>query len=200
MNRRGSAERRSAPRVSARLPIQVAAMETEDLVVTESMNLSRGGVSCRTAEFFAPLSRVALTLILPPFGALSKSARRMHAEGVIVRCDRVPDEEQLGDEHGFDLACCFTSLDAESKNLLEAYVAWKVLRSAHAEEEKIAAGNRRHPVSGRPEVRGTPRPGPPGPRKGGSRRGGRKKDTPPRGTGPRGKGGSRPRGGSRRPS
>ena len=201
MNRRGNAERRTTPRVSARVPIQVAGIESEDLVVTESMNLSRGGVSCRTAEFIAPLSKVSLTLILPPFGALSKASRRMNAEGVIVRCERVPEEEQWGDEGEFDLACCFTSVDTESKNLLEAYVAWKLLRSAHADEVKTASGNRRHPVSGRPEMRGREHPAAQGARHGGARRHPRKKSTRPKGGRDHtGRGGSRPRGGSRRPS
>ena len=182
--------------------MQVAGLESEDLVVTESMNLSRGGVSCRTAEFVAPLSKVSLTLILPPFGSLSKAARRMNAEGVIVRCERVPEEEQLADEGEFDLACCFTALEGESKNLLEAYVAWKLLRSAHAEEVKVASGNRRHPVSGRPELRGREHPGAAaGGKGGGARRHARKKTERPKGAWDRGgKGGSRPRGGARRPS
>jgi hypothetical protein len=168
--------------------MQVAGVDTEHLLVTESMSLSRSGVSCRTAEFIAPLSKVDLTLILPPFGALSKSPRRMSAEGVVVRCDRVPEEERTGDEQEYDVACCFTSLDGESKSLLEAYVAWKLLRSAHAGEERAATHGR--PAAAARGMGGSPsRP----PRRHGGRQGPRRGS--PRGPGPGGRGG---RGGGRR--
>ncbi len=182
--------------------MQVAGVDSEHLVVTESMSLSRGGVSCRTAEFIAPLSKVALTLILPPFGALSKSARRMSAEGVVVRCEAIPEEEKLADDGEFDVACCFTSLDVESKSLLEAYVAWKLLRSAHADEERGAVSRHLAAAGPRPDVRRGGRGVGHGPRKNAARRnGGRKKGPPREGwTGRGGRGGPRTRGGGPRRS
>lgn len=152
MNRREMQERRTTPRVGARLPIQLSESETSQLVTTESMNLSKSGISCRSSEFVAPLSKVDLTMILPPFGNLTKASRVLRAEGVVVRCEPVLEEETGEKTSEFDLACYFTTLEEDSRNLLDAFVAWKLLRTARAEEERTAAS----PMAGR-RVAGTRR-------------------------------------------
>ena len=146
MNQRGNAERRATPRVGARLPIQLSESETSQLVTTESMNLSRSGIACRTSEFVAPLAKIELTLILPPFGNLSKSSRILRAEGIVVRCEPI-SVKQVSEsaDAEYDLACCFTSLEEDSRNLLDAFVAWKFLRGMRDDEDRTA----RRPVAAR---------------------------------------------------
>ena len=96
---------RRHPRVEARLAMQLAEESLGDaLVTTESLNISRGGVYCESAEFLAPLSRVALTVVLPPFGAAGRS-RVLKSEGVVVRCENMPP---LRGRKRYQLACCFT--------------------------------------------------------------------------------------------
>ena len=140
MSPRGSQERRTAPRVGAQLPIQLIAGDSDQLITTESMNLSKSGISCETMEFVAPLSKVALTLILPKFGNLTKSSRILRAEGVVVRCEPVRswDSESLPEasDRLYEIACYFTSVEEESRNLLDAFVAWKLLRGLHSGEER----------------------------------------------------------------
>ena len=74
-----------APRVDARLPLQLTEPDTRLVVTTESLDLSRNGLACRTSQYLAPLSKVAVTVILPPFGNLSRASRSLRAEGVVVR-------------------------------------------------------------------------------------------------------------------
>jgi hypothetical protein len=124
MAKRGS-EKREHPRVEARLAMQLAE-ETlgEALVTTESLNISRGGVYCESSEYLAPLSKVALTVILP---ALIKGGRTsmLRTEGVVVRCEALP---ALRGRKRYQLACCFTGLDADAARLLDQFVSWRALR------------------------------------------------------------------------
>ena len=146
VNRETSAERRIAPRVDARLPLQLTEPDTRLVVTTESIDLSRSGIACRTGEYLAPLSKVAVTVILPPFGSLSKASRSLRAEGVVVRCE--PAAKANGEEMAereYDLACCFTALEPDARNLLDAFVAWRLLRSVRSDDERVPSG--RSPIS-----------------------------------------------------
>jgi hypothetical protein len=136
MAKRGS-EKREHPRVEARLAMQLAE-ETlgEALVTTESLNISRGGVYCESSEYLAPLSKVALTVILP---ALVKGGRTsmLRSEGVVVRCESLP---AVRGRKRYQLACCFTSLDADGRAVLDQFVAWRALRGRAAALARAAAG------------------------------------------------------------
>ena len=120
---------RKHPRVEARLAMQLAEESLGDaLVTTESLNISRGGVYCESAEFLSPLSRVALTVVLPPFGTAGRS-RVLRSEGVVVRCEALPP---LRGRKRYQLACCFTGLDADMRALLDSFVSWRAQRGRTA--------------------------------------------------------------------
>jgi hypothetical protein len=169
-----AAERRSAPRVDARLPLQLTEPDTRLVVTTESLDLSRNGLACRTGEYLAPLSKVAVTVILPPFGNLSRASRSLRAEGVVVRCEQTPQPDGEAADREYDLACCFTALEPDARNLLDAFVAWRLLRSVRSEEPRMSSshGSSGHAAHGRGAPRGRfgqrPRQGgrPSGPRQG----------------------------------
>jgi hypothetical protein len=122
-------DQRKHPRVEARLAMQLAEESLGDaLVTTESLNISRGGVYCESAEFLSPLSRVALTVVLPPFGAAGRS-RVLRSEGVVVRCEALPP---VRGRKRWQLACCFTGLDSDMRALLDAFVTWRAQRGRAA--------------------------------------------------------------------
>jgi hypothetical protein len=128
MAKKGS-ERRQHPRVDARLAMQLDEESLgQSLVTTESMNISRGGVYCECPEFMAPLSKVALTVILPAFGGGSNS-RMLRSEGVVVRCEPLPP---VRGRKRYQLACCFTGLDAGSRAMLDEFVAWRAVKGRAA--------------------------------------------------------------------
>ena len=128
MAKRGN-DKRQHPRVEARLAMQLAE-ETlgEALVTTESLNISRGGVYCESPEYLAPLSRVALTVVLPAFGA-GERPRMLRSEGVVVRCESL---SAVSGRKRYQLACCFTGLDTDARALLDEFVAWRALRGRAA--------------------------------------------------------------------
>ncbi len=141
MPKRATSDQRQHPRVEARLAMQLAEEALgEALVTTESLNISRGGVYCESAEYLAPLSKVALTVVLPAFGVIERP-RVLRTEGVVVRCEGLA---ALRGRKRYQLACCFTGLDSESRSLLDEFVTWRALKSRRtaAPAKKPAAGKR----------------------------------------------------------
>ena len=119
-------ERRKAPRVIAKLAMQIAGVgEDESVLTTESINLSAGGLQFQSKVALAPLTRVALTLLLPPFGRRLRRGRVVQCVGVIVRSAEI-DHPKL--KRKFELACCFTDMSAEDRELVEQYVVWRSMR------------------------------------------------------------------------
>src|SRR5262249_18876538 len=151
------ADGRIARRAAPRLPLQLTEPDTRLVVTTESVDLSRNGLACRTGEYLAPLSKVAVTVILPPFGNLSRASRSLRAEGVVVRCEPTAQADGPDTEREYDLACCFTALEPDARNLLDAFVAWRLLRSVRTEEPRPSASSRGssgHVAHGRGAPRG----------------------------------------------
>ena len=119
-------ERRKSPRIDARLALQVEKKlkgVSERPVTTESLNLSSGGLYCHVRNFVAPMTRVGLTLLLPSFGRQGKKTQVINCEGVVVRC-----AAQSAEPGNYELACCFTDVRKEDRQLIEEYIGWRLMR------------------------------------------------------------------------
>ena len=118
-------ERRQSPRISAKLAMQVAGGDEASVVTTESINLSASGIQFGSRHFLSPLTKVALTLLLPPFGRSLRRERMLQVQGVIVRC-----EERTGPRQTtrYELACYFTDLAEGDRELIEQYIVWRTIR------------------------------------------------------------------------
>ena len=152
MSKRSASDKRTHPRVEARLAMQLAE-ETlgEALVTTESLNISRGGVYCESAEYLAPLSKVALTVVLPAFGSTARP-RVLRTEGVVVRCEGL---SALRGRKRYQLACCFTGLDGEGRTLLDEFVTWRALKNRRASAPPVRTTRR---AATKPKPKPTPKP------------------------------------------
>jgi len=140
---RRSDEQRKHPRVEARLAMQLAEESLgQSLVTTESLNISRGGVHCESDEYLAPLSRVALTVVLPAFRA-GVAPRVLRTEGIVVRAEALPP---LRGKKRWQIACCFTSLDTDARALLDAFVAWRAAGGRAAARRLAAAAGAKKAV------------------------------------------------------
>ncbi len=120
-------ERRKSHRVEVRVPVR---LEERDLALRgqvipgESANLSEGGVYCDVEKYLAPLTKVAMTMLLPAFGDKHTKPREITAEGIVVRT--IP--EKVGRRVGkFRIACCFTNMSEEEKELVREYIIWRLL-------------------------------------------------------------------------
>jgi hypothetical protein len=94
-------------------------------VTTESVNLSSSGLQFQSRTFLAPLTKVALMLLVPPFGRLRRE-RMVRCEGVIVRCE---EAERALKRPRYHLACYFTDVAADDRTLVEQYVTWRAMRT-----------------------------------------------------------------------
>ena len=111
------AERREMQRADARLSMRLETpsdAEASAQIVTESQNISASGVYCHSGHYLAPLSKIALTIVLPGFGARRGRVEMVKCDGVIVRC------EQLSGKNArhYELACAFIDLEDAHRDLL----------------------------------------------------------------------------------
>ena len=121
----GSQERRSAPRIVAKLAMQVAGADDDSVLTTESINLSASGIQFLSRAFLSPLTKVQLTLLLPPFGSRLRRERMVQCEAIVVRCE---EAEGLRRPPRYELACYFSDVEGEDRILIEQYVGWRSLR------------------------------------------------------------------------
>lgn len=130
-------ERRRAPRVVAKLAMQIAGLGGDSPVLTtESINLSAGGLQFQSKVTIEPLTRVALTLLLPPFGRRLRRERVVQCQGVIVRAAEIEEPRK---KPRFELACCFTDISEEDRDLVEQYVVWRSMRRVTVPRAPAAA-------------------------------------------------------------
>lgn len=126
-------ERRRATRADARLSMRVEGAPSEEAlaqIVTETQNISSSGVYCHSPHYLAPLSKVALTIVLPGMPGRNGARRLLKCEGIVVRCmaaDRVA-ARSTGARGGYQLACSFISLGDPTRRLLDDYVSWRNLQ------------------------------------------------------------------------
>jgi len=129
-------ERRRSIRADANLSMRVEGQPLNgDLtkIVTESQNISASGVYCTSPHYLAPLSKVALTIILPHRTSAPRkpvngpSPRRLlKCDGIVVRC--LPSDGKARPP-GYELACSFVGLDARHRDVIEEFVSWRNLES-----------------------------------------------------------------------
>ena len=146
---RRRSERRGRPRADARLSMRLEGPPidgTDPHVVTESQNISSSGVYCTSSRFLAPLSKIALTIVLPRSGGGASGQELIKCEGIVVRCQPVPKKG----ERLFELACMFSGLDEKRRGMLENFVTLRnlrTLRAAASRATKAARKNGRAPAS-----------------------------------------------------
>jgi c-di-GMP-binding flagellar brake protein YcgR len=124
-------ERRSSNRIDAHLAVEMSAqMPSGPLqMLTESINISTGGVYCSVKSEVPLLTKVDLNIQLPRFGT-HKSTQVVRCEGLVVRCESAAKRSTAVHGARFDLACAFHNLDTETQGLINEFILWKLLRPA----------------------------------------------------------------------
>ena len=116
-------------RADAQLSMRVESGGTDGAlmpIVTESRNISGSGVYCLSPLYLAPLSKVALTIVLPAVPGRAPSQRLLKCEGVVVRCQASDGPKK---ERAYQLACSFLGLESSARDRLEEYVVWRNLQA-----------------------------------------------------------------------
>ena len=98
-------------------------------LLTESINLSTGGVYCSVKSEVPILTRVDLSIQLPKFAAY-KATQVLRCEGVVVRCQ--PAQKARAQEKKFDVACAFQHVDRNTQEIINEFVLWRTLTQGRA--------------------------------------------------------------------
>jgi c-di-GMP-binding flagellar brake protein YcgR len=128
---RRAAERRRTTRADVKLSMRLEsnAPETDGAqVVTESQNISASGVYCMSSHYLPPLSKVALTIVLPRVPGSRSTQELIKCEGIVVRCE----QSAKRGERPYQLACMFSNLDDSLRQRLDAFVTWRNLQALRA--------------------------------------------------------------------
>lgn len=145
-------ERRRMSRADAQLSMRVEGATVDGglvPIVTESRNISGSGVYCFSPYYLAPLSKVALTIVLPAVPGRTPSQRLLKCEGMVVRCQA---GEGAKKDRAYELACSFLGLEPGARDRLEEYVVWRNLQALRTGPR---TGTARRSTSRRPAA--TPR-------------------------------------------
>jgi c-di-GMP-binding flagellar brake protein YcgR len=125
-------ERRQSTRADASLSMRVEGYPDDGeltQIVTESQNISASGVYCSSPHYLAPLSKVALTIVLPNQKSTQGTQRLLKCEGIVVRCQVAGPPAKPS---GYDLACSFIGLEPRHRVLLDDFVTWRNLQALRA--------------------------------------------------------------------
>ena len=131
-------ERRTSARADANLSMRVEGEPTDGAltqIVTESQNISSSGVYCSSPHYLAPLSKVALTIVLPNQKSTQGAQRLLKCDGVVVRC--IPDGGRARSVT-YQLACSFIGLEPRHRLLLDDFVSWRNLQSLRTTPATVA--------------------------------------------------------------
>jgi hypothetical protein len=150
-------ERRGSNRADARLSMRVEGAPDDGdrtQIVTESQNISASGVYCSSSHYLAPLSKVALTIVLPRLPGGRGAKELIKCDGIVVRCE--PPARR--GERMFELACMFSGLDDRRRLMLEEFVTWRNLQALRAAARRVnGVRPATRPASGRSRSAGSAR-------------------------------------------
>ena len=118
-------DQRRHPRVARKIRVRPHAREAVEL---ETIDLSVGGFSCTAPAFLAPMTKMAVSLVLPPDAGTGQSEdQTVHGEAVVVRTE--PGHAASHANGGYRIALFFSRMDDEDRRRLARYL------SAHAEKD-----------------------------------------------------------------
>jgi hypothetical protein len=149
-------ERRTSARADANLSMRVEGRPADGdltLVETESQNISSSGVYCTSPHYLAPLSKVALTIVLPNRTSTTGRNSLLKCSGIVVRCMPAGAPTRPS---GYQLACSFIGLDARHQAAITEFVTWRNLQELRrTTTRKTAARKRRTAAAATPRRRTT---------------------------------------------
>ncbi len=114
----GITERRRHRRGKIQLIVESEGSRGEKPTRLQTLNLSAGGFYCEVDHPIGELTRLALRLVFPAFGATHTQEREVDCEAIVVRC------EGAGDAGHYRIGACFTRLDSGDRDCIDEYVAW----------------------------------------------------------------------------
>ncbi|OIO37501.1 MAG: hypothetical protein AUJ75_04135 [Candidatus Omnitrophica bacterium CG1_02_49_10] len=121
-------ERRRYPRANASLSFKISGKKFD--VITQTKNISGGGVYCQINKSIAPMSKVKLALFIPHKVTRKKGAARGNSnlaldriicDGVVIRAEKAKDPVLFG-AGNYNIAVYLTGVKEEERQSILGYV------------------------------------------------------------------------------
>ena len=118
-----SEDKRRHPRVAKRIRVRSSAREAVEL---ETIDLSAGGFSCTAPAFLPPMTRLAVSLVLPANHVTPEQT--VEGEAVVVRTEPTAAGRTNG---GYRVALFFSRMEETDRDKLAKFLAIGPGRSGH---------------------------------------------------------------------
>ena len=118
MARKKGPEQRRHPRIDSRVQV-VSGAEPAERLEMESLNMSLEGVYCTTNRYVPVMTRLRVTLQLPPLpGREAATGHPIDAEAVVVRIE----PEAGGEKEKFHVALFFSKMESPDRIRLAEFL------------------------------------------------------------------------------
>jgi len=114
-----SPEKRSYPRVKDRLTLR-STSPAEGASEMSTTDLSLGGAHVVASRFVPLMTRVEVTLLLPPEEGIESGPRPVRAEAVVVRVHPPAPESEV---EYYQIALFFSHMEQRDRNALARYLS-----------------------------------------------------------------------------
>ncbi len=115
---RETKDKRRHPRVAQRLRVRSTLREAVEL---ETVDLSAGGLRCTAPVFIPPMTKMALSLVLPPpAGSVGAREQTVRGETVVVRTEPSSPEKKNGGL--YHVALFFSRMDEADRQKLHEFL------------------------------------------------------------------------------
>jgi len=108
-------ERRSAFRSKRKIPFKFSHEDGD--IVTETVNISRSGVSCRVNKFIEPMMKVKVNFLLPSKKKVRNGSKRISCGGIVVRTTLVSTDDAF-----YNIAIFFNEISSKDIETIDDYV------------------------------------------------------------------------------
>ncbi|MGH9749603.1 MAG: PilZ domain-containing protein [Candidatus Polarisedimenticolia bacterium] len=108
-------DKRRHPRVARKIRVRSTGREAVEL---ETIDLSAGGFSCTAPAFLAPMTKLAVSLVLPAHEQAPEQS--VEGEAVVVRTQ--PDTPGRGNGE-YQVAVFFSRMDEDDRRTLQRFLA-----------------------------------------------------------------------------
>lgn len=112
-------EKRKYPRVTDRLTLRSSSLD-HGVAEMCTANLSLGGAYVSTGRFLPPMTRVEITLHLPPDDGVDTRPRAVKAEAVVVRTEPPRPSSESG---VYEMALFFSRMEHQDRSALARYLS-----------------------------------------------------------------------------
>ena len=112
-----SQEKRTHPRIKDRLTLRSSSSGAGEMSTTD---LSLGGAHVITTRFLPLMTRVEITLLLPPVEGIDSGPLAVHVEAVVVRVQ--PPAREIGTDH-YEMALFFSRMEQRDRSALSRYLS-----------------------------------------------------------------------------